>query len=95
MKKTLLITGGSGFLGRHLALQLKEQYNVILGARNNKNNDPDLVLLENYPEEYKSHIINAIYLPYCDDASFSQNMDPINTFPIIFNCIFGDNIALN
>ena len=35
MNKTILITGGSGFLGRHLAVKLKEQYHVIIGARNN------------------------------------------------------------
>lgn len=33
--KTILITGGSGFLGRHLALALKDRYRVILGSRNN------------------------------------------------------------
>ena len=38
MKKTILITGGSGFLGRNLALRLKDQYNIYLGSRNNKNN---------------------------------------------------------
>lgn len=38
MKKTILITGGSGFLGRNLALRLKDKYNVVLGSRNNKNN---------------------------------------------------------
>lgn len=37
-KKTLLITGGNGFLGRNLAKRLKNKYNVILGSRNNKNN---------------------------------------------------------
>jgi len=36
--QTIFITGGSGFLGRHLALKLKDKYNVILGARNNGNN---------------------------------------------------------
>jgi UDP-N-acetylglucosamine 4,6-dehydratase/5-epimerase len=38
MKKTLLITGGTGFLGRSLARALRDQYNVVLGARNNKQN---------------------------------------------------------
>ena len=33
--KTILITGGTGFLGRQLALHLKGQYRVILAARNN------------------------------------------------------------
>ena len=32
---TVLITGGSGFLGRELALKLKKNYKVILGSRNN------------------------------------------------------------
>ncbi len=35
---TILITGGSGFLGRHIAVKLKDRYNVILGGRNNGNN---------------------------------------------------------
>lgn len=38
MKKRLLITGGSGFLGRNLALSLKDEYEVFLGSRNNKQN---------------------------------------------------------
>jgi UDP-N-acetylglucosamine 4,6-dehydratase len=36
--KTILITGGTGFLGRELAMQLKDQYRVILAARNNNQN---------------------------------------------------------
>lgn len=36
--KTVLITGGSGFLGRNLAINLKNKYRVVLGARNNGNN---------------------------------------------------------
>jgi len=38
MKKTLLITGGTGFLGKRLALALKDEYNVVLTGRNNKQN---------------------------------------------------------
>tara|TARA_B100000029_G_scaffold332070_1_gene324289 strand:- start:504 stop:1442 length:939 start_codon:yes stop_codon:yes gene_type:complete len=33
--KKILITGGSGFLGRSLAIKLKDRYEIILGARNN------------------------------------------------------------
>lgn len=36
--KTILITGGTGFLGRNLALKLKHEYRVILTGRNNKQN---------------------------------------------------------
>lgn len=36
--KTILITGGTGFLGRNLALKLKDQYRIILTGRNNKQN---------------------------------------------------------
>jgi UDP-N-acetylglucosamine 4,6-dehydratase/5-epimerase len=36
--KRILITGGSGFLGRHLAIKLSKDNKVLLGARNNANN---------------------------------------------------------
>ncbi|MFH1761878.1 MAG: SDR family NAD(P)-dependent oxidoreductase [bacterium] len=39
MQKTILITGGTGFLGKRLALALKEKYSVTLAGRNNKWND--------------------------------------------------------
>ena len=38
MKKKILITGGNGFLGTHLALRLKNNFEITLGSRNNKNN---------------------------------------------------------
>jgi len=38
LKKTILITGGSGFLGKRLAISLKKEYNIILSGRNNKQN---------------------------------------------------------
>ena len=36
--KTVVITGGTGFLGKRLALALKDKYRVILASRNNKQN---------------------------------------------------------
>jgi UDP-N-acetylglucosamine 4,6-dehydratase/5-epimerase len=36
--ETILITGGTGFLGRELGEQLKAQYRVVLAARNNNQN---------------------------------------------------------
>jgi UDP-N-acetylglucosamine 4,6-dehydratase len=38
MQKTLLITGGTGFLGKRLARALRGQYRVVLTGRNNKQN---------------------------------------------------------
>jgi FlaA1/EpsC-like NDP-sugar epimerase len=38
MKKKVLITGGSGFLGKRLGMALKDKYDVVLASRNNKNN---------------------------------------------------------
>ncbi len=37
-KQVVLITGGTGFLGKRLGLQLKDKYEVILTGRNNKQN---------------------------------------------------------
>lgn len=38
MSETVLITGGTGFLGRNLAIALRDQYRVVLTGRNNKQN---------------------------------------------------------
>lgn len=35
---TILVTGGTGFLGRALALKLKDRHRVVLTGRNNKQN---------------------------------------------------------
>jgi UDP-N-acetylglucosamine 4,6-dehydratase/5-epimerase len=36
MKKTVLITGGTGFLGKRLGIALRDQHHVTLAGRNNK-----------------------------------------------------------
>src|SRR5947209_6084723 len=38
MNKTILITGGTGFLGKRLGLALKDRASVYLTGRNNKQN---------------------------------------------------------
>lgn len=38
MKKRVLITGGTGFLGRNLGVALRDAYEVTLAGRNNKQN---------------------------------------------------------
>jgi len=63
------------------------------GVRNHQNK-PFSGSMDNFPEEYKTWIINAMFLPGCEDAPLSQDMDPINTFPIVFNCYFDANIPL-
>ncbi len=63
------------------------------GARNIKTENNN-ILLQNYPSEYGTLIVNTLYLPGCNDVPLTQNMDPINTFPIIFNCYFNANIPL-
>jgi UDP-glucose 4-epimerase len=35
---TILVTGGTGFLGRALALKLRDKFRVVLTGRNNKQN---------------------------------------------------------
>ena len=37
-QETVLITGGTGFLGRNLALALRDEYDVVLAGRNNRQN---------------------------------------------------------
>jgi nucleoside-diphosphate-sugar epimerase len=38
LSKTLLITGGSGFLGRRIGTLLKDRFRVVLVGRNNERN---------------------------------------------------------
>ena len=38
MKKTALITGGTGFLGKRVGIALKDGYRVVLTGRNNEHN---------------------------------------------------------
>ena len=64
------------------------------GARNILNAVSGSKTLENFPEEYKYHIMNIMYLPGFDTSQLPQDIKPINTFPIIFNHLFNANIPL-
>lgn len=64
------------------------------GARNLPYTQRGSKLLTNYPEKYKTLILNAIYVPGYDNSDLSQDMDPINTFPILFNYLFDSKIPL-
>lgn len=64
------------------------------GARNLETESPNSVILENFPEEYKTSILFALYMPGYDTSIIPQDVNPINTFPIIFNHLFDANIPL-
>lgn len=64
------------------------------GARNHLANDAGSVILEDYPEEYKSLIMYALYLPGYDYSNLPQDIKAVNTFPIVFNYLFDEDIAL-
>ena len=64
------------------------------GARNNVKDFRYTSALENYPDEYKNLIVDAFYLPGCTDAPLTQDFKPINTFPVVFNCYFDENIPI-
>lgn len=64
------------------------------GARNQVYNGNDETLLKDFPEEFKTWILYTLYVPGYDMSSLPQDINPINTFPIIFNYLFNDNIPL-
>ena len=66
------------------------------GARNinDLNYSNENAALSNYPEEFKTLILFALHLPGYDYSQLSQDINPTNTFPIVFNYLFDDNIQL-
>lgn len=60
------------------------------GARIRKNNEE----LPGFPQEMLRNVLYALYLPGYDISTIPQDVNPINTLPIIFNHYFGDNIPL-
>lgn len=50
--------------------------------------------LKNYPEQFHTSIMNAMFLPGCDTAGLPDDLNPINTFPIVFNCYYATKIPL-
>jgi len=64
------------------------------GARNLLTAKPGSKTLVNFPDDYRFHIMNIMYLPGFDISQLPQDMNPINTFPIIFNHLFNADIPL-
>ena len=90
--KKILITGGTGYLGRNLALFYRKKYKVFLGARNNKQNFliKNLTNCEVVPLDVSN--INSVNdsLNYCKPdivihAAATKFVDLSEKFP--FECI--------
>lgn len=67
---------------------------IILQSDHGARNLAGFNNLQGYSEEYKTWIVNAMLLPGCESAPLSQDINPINTFPIVFNCYFDAKIPL-
>jgi hypothetical protein len=67
---------------------------IILSSDHGARNLPHggSATLQEYPEEYKTLIVNAFRFPGCDIPDGVQDMNPINTLPIAFNCYFNAKI---
>lgn len=102
-KKTLLITGGTGFLGKRLALALKDEYRVILTGRNNKQNHKakaftgceiapmDVVSIESVRDafqEFKPHVVIHAAATKFVDLSEKYPMECVDV-----NVIGSQNVA--
>lgn len=65
------------------------------GARNKGTSNLGSKILEGFNEEYKTSILNAMLLPGCEDISLSDDFNPINTFPLVFNCVFHVDVSVD
>lgn len=101
--KTVLITGGSGFLGRQIALDLKDHYRVILAARNNFLNQEAqrITGCEMSPMDITSMVsVRDVLIEYRPDivihAAATKYVDLSEKFPnecIDINVIGSQNVA--
>jgi hypothetical protein len=64
------------------------------GARNQLTHHEGSVILQHYPEDFKTLILYAFHIPGYDYSGLPQDLNPINTFPIVFNYLFDENIIL-
>ena len=69
---------------------------IILQSDHGFRNSPSSFVgrLENFPDEYQTSILYAFRMPGFEPLYTAQEMDPINTFPIVFNHLFEAEIPL-
>jgi hypothetical protein len=56
--------------------------------------DENNMVLNNYPDELKTLILNTLYLPGYDYSGLPQDINPTNIFPIVLNYLFDAGIPL-
>jgi hypothetical protein len=64
------------------------------GFRNLKDKNTDVQPLPDYPREFGLNILYARLMQGYEASYSAQEVDPINTFPVIFNYLFEVNIPL-
>lgn len=65
------------------------------GARNKGTSNLGSKILEGFNEEYKTSMLNAMLLPGCENIVLSDDFNPINTFPVVFDCAFDVDLSVD
>ncbi|WP_103647098.1 UDP-glucuronic acid decarboxylase family protein [Campylobacter concisus] len=96
MNKTILVTGGAGFIGSHLCTRFVKEYHNVLclddlstGASENiahLKNYPNFTLIEHDITKPFDYFIDEIYNLACPASPVKYQADPVKT---IETCVFG------